>query len=77
MFGVMRLTNTAQGDFIVLAAFAAIAGLAGAGADAPDGARAVAGRAAAAAAGVRLRLCAAALRAQRHARAAIRCLRWS
>jgi branched-chain amino acid transport system permease protein len=26
MFGVMRLTNTAQGDFIVLAAFAAIAG---------------------------------------------------
>ena len=28
MFGVMRLTNTAQGDFIVLGAFAAIAGLA-------------------------------------------------
>jgi len=28
MFGVMRLTNTAQGDFIVLAAFAAIAALA-------------------------------------------------
>jgi branched-chain amino acid transport system permease protein len=27
MFGVMRLTNTAQGDFIVLAAFAAIAGV--------------------------------------------------
>jgi branched-chain amino acid transport system permease protein len=27
IFGVMRLTNTAQGDFIVLAAFAAIAGL--------------------------------------------------
>ncbi|MDM0115013.1 branched-chain amino acid ABC transporter permease [Variovorax sp. J22R133] len=27
MFGVMRLTNTAQGDFIVLAAFAVIAGL--------------------------------------------------
>ena len=27
MFGVMRLTNTAQGDFIVLAGFAAIAGL--------------------------------------------------
>ena len=25
MFGVMRLTNTAQGDFIVLAAFGAIA----------------------------------------------------
>ena len=28
MFGVMRLTNTAQGDFIILGAFAAIAGLA-------------------------------------------------
>jgi len=28
MFGVMRLTNTAQGDFIVLAAFGAIAGAA-------------------------------------------------
>ena len=28
LFGVMRLTNTAHGDFIVLAAFAAIAGLA-------------------------------------------------
>jgi branched-chain amino acid transport system permease protein len=28
VFGVMRLTNTAHGDFIVLAAFAAIAGLA-------------------------------------------------
>ena len=27
MFGVMRLTNTAQGDFIVLGAFAAIAAL--------------------------------------------------
>jgi branched-chain amino acid transport system permease protein len=27
MFGVMRLTNTAQGDFIVLAAFAAIGGI--------------------------------------------------
>jgi branched-chain amino acid transport system permease protein len=27
MFGVMRLTNTAQGDFIVLGAFAAIAGV--------------------------------------------------
>jgi branched-chain amino acid transport system permease protein len=27
MFGVMRLTNTAQGDFIILAAFAAIAAL--------------------------------------------------
>ena len=25
MFGVMRLTNTAQGDFIVLAGFAVIA----------------------------------------------------
>ena len=31
MFGVMRLTNTAQGDFIVLGAFAAIAGLAALG----------------------------------------------
>ena len=31
MFGVMRLTNTAQGDFIVLAAFAAIAGVAAGG----------------------------------------------
>ena len=28
VFGVMRLTNTAHGDFIVLAAFAAIAGIA-------------------------------------------------
>ena len=28
MFGVMRLTNVAQGDFIILAAFAAVAGLA-------------------------------------------------
>lgn len=28
MFGVMRLTNTAQGDFIILGAFVAIAGLA-------------------------------------------------
>ena len=27
MFGVMRLTNTAQGDFIVLGSFAAIAGI--------------------------------------------------
>lgn len=27
MFGVMRLTNTAQGDFVVLGAFAAIAGI--------------------------------------------------
>jgi branched-chain amino acid transport system permease protein len=27
MFGVMRLTNTAQGDFIILGAFGAIAGL--------------------------------------------------
>ncbi len=34
MFGVMRLTNTAQGDFIVLAAFAVIAALPLAG-DAP------------------------------------------
>src|SRR5262247_3948856 len=31
MFGVMRLTNTAQGDFIVLAAFGAIAALAAIG----------------------------------------------
>jgi branched-chain amino acid transport system permease protein len=31
MFGVMRLTNTAQGDFIVLGAFAAIAGISAAG----------------------------------------------
>jgi branched-chain amino acid transport system permease protein len=29
MFGVMRLTNTAQGDFIILGAFAAIAGMSG------------------------------------------------
>lgn len=28
MFGVMRLTNTAQGDFIILAAFAVIGGIA-------------------------------------------------
>jgi branched-chain amino acid transport system permease protein len=28
MFGVMRLTNTAQGDFIIIGAFAAIAGIA-------------------------------------------------
>jgi branched-chain amino acid transport system permease protein len=28
MFGVMRLTNTAQGDFIILAAFTAIGGIA-------------------------------------------------
>ncbi len=28
MFGVMRLTNTAQGDFIILGAFTAIAGIA-------------------------------------------------
>ena len=27
MFGVMRLTNTAQGDFIILASFAAMAGM--------------------------------------------------
>src|SRR5258708_37695127 len=31
MFGVMRLTNTAQGDFIVLGAFGAIATLAALG----------------------------------------------
>src|SRR5664279_4899000 len=35
MFGVMRLTNTAQGDFIVLGAFAAIAAIAVLGALAP------------------------------------------
>ena len=29
MFGVMRLTNTAQGDFIVLGSFAAVAGMSG------------------------------------------------
>jgi branched-chain amino acid transport system permease protein len=34
MFGVMRLTNTAQGDFIILGAFAVIAGMALVG-DAP------------------------------------------
>jgi len=37
MFGVMRLTNTAQGDFIVLAAFAAVAGIAGLAPFLPDG----------------------------------------
>jgi branched-chain amino acid transport system permease protein len=31
MFGVMRLTNTAQGDFIILGSFAAIAGVAALG----------------------------------------------
>ena len=31
MFGVMRLTNTAQGDFIILGAFAVIAGVSAAG----------------------------------------------
>ncbi|MEQ1683752.1 MAG: branched-chain amino acid ABC transporter permease [Burkholderiaceae bacterium] len=29
MFGVMRLTNTAQGDFVILGSFAAITGMAG------------------------------------------------
>ena len=33
MFGVMRLTNTAQGDFIILAAFAALVGTSAAGAN--------------------------------------------
>ncbi len=63
MFGVMRLTNTAQGDFIVLAAFAAIA-IAGLRprASGRDRAAAVAGR-------LRLRLRAAARGAQWHARA--------
>jgi branched-chain amino acid transport system permease protein len=32
MFGVMRLTNTAQGDFIVLGSFAAVAGISALGA---------------------------------------------
>ena len=62
MFGVMRLTNTAQGDFIILAAFAVIAGVALVG-DAP-----MLVGAGGAAAGLRLRLRAAALCAQRHAR---------
>ena len=35
MFGVMRLTNTAQGDFIILGAFAVIAGVSLAGTAAP------------------------------------------
>jgi branched-chain amino acid transport system permease protein len=35
MFGVMRLTNTAQGDFIILGAFAVIAGVSLTGAQAP------------------------------------------
>ncbi|WP_209541960.1 branched-chain amino acid ABC transporter permease [Variovorax sp. 1615] len=35
MFGVMRLTNTAQGDFIILGAFAVIAGVSLAGDAAP------------------------------------------
>jgi len=35
MFGVMRLTNTAQGDFIVLGAFAVIAGVSMTGASVP------------------------------------------
>lgn len=38
MFGVMRLTNTAQGDFIVLGSFAAIAGIGGAAAAGFEGA---------------------------------------
>ena len=33
MFGVMRLTNTAQGDFIILAAFAALVGTSASGAN--------------------------------------------
>jgi branched-chain amino acid transport system permease protein len=37
MFGVMRLTNTALGDFIVLAAFAAITMISALGALVPDG----------------------------------------
>ena len=35
MFGVMRLTNTAQGDFIILGSFAAIAGISVLGLSAP------------------------------------------
>lgn len=35
MFGVMRLTNTAQGDFIILGAFAVIAGVSLTGSAAP------------------------------------------
>lgn len=35
MFGVMRLTNTAQGDFIILGAFAVIAGVSMTGAAVP------------------------------------------
>ncbi|BEP67752.1 MULTISPECIES: branched-chain amino acid ABC transporter permease [unclassified Variovorax] len=35
MFGVMRLTNTAQGDFIILGAFAVIAGVSMTGATVP------------------------------------------
>ena len=35
MFGVMRLTNTAQGDFIILGAFAVIAGMSLTGGEAP------------------------------------------
>lgn len=35
MFGVMRLTNTAQGDFIILGAFAVIAGVSLTGGEAP------------------------------------------
>lgn len=35
MFGVMRLTNTAQGDFIVLGAFAVIAGMSLTGGESP------------------------------------------
>ena len=77
MFGVMRLTNTAQGDFIVLAAFAAIAALAALGPLCPRRSSRWSRRAAAAAGRVRRRLRAAALRAERHARAAIRCRRWS
>jgi branched-chain amino acid transport system permease protein len=38
MFGVMRLTNTAQGDFIVLGSFAAIAGISALGALGPPSA---------------------------------------
>ncbi len=63
MFGVMRLTSTAQGDFIILGAFAVIAGVSLHGR-----CHALARGARGAAGGLRFRLRAAALRAQRHAR---------
>jgi branched-chain amino acid transport system permease protein len=78
MFGVMRLTNTAQGDFIVLGAFGAIAALAALGPllPAPQIALVVVGPAAPAGR-VRRRLRAAARRAERDDSGATRCLRSS